>query len=62
MTVVYLSDRRPQKAPAQPVPVGDFLQDLSKKARELSEDWLFKMASPETKRAMLAERGIVLTA
>lgn len=56
-TVVYLEDRRPQ-APANPVPVADFLKEHARKTGELADDWLFQMASPEAKRRLLRERGI----
>lgn len=61
-TVVFLDQHRPKAADAKPVPVTEFLGDLSAKTKELSEDWLFKAVGEQTKRRMLAERGIALEA
>lgn len=59
-TVVYLEDRRPARAPAKPVPVAEFLKDHARAAGELADDWLFQSVSPEAKRRMLAERGLMV--
>lgn len=59
-TLVYLDDRRKQRAPARPVPVAAFLKDHAEKAGELANDWLFQSVSPEAKRRMLAERGLAV--
>lgn len=59
MTTVVILDDKPAR-PAKPMPVASYLRDLSDVTRELSDDWLFHSVSPETKRRMLAERGLAL--
>ena len=63
-TVVYLDKHRPKQPEPQRgrLPITQFLNDLSRDAGELADDWLFQSVSEPVKRQMLAERGIAVAA